>query len=155
MQMWDVRGKRKSKCECGMLDHVASSCPDSRSDDKDLRPECEAHGNGSGETEPNENIRATENDNLVDSDYEMNEGNVYQTQLTRDTKVNIDTRFGDLHEYAVQDTDTDCGESDELECLDNDEELPSSKRSREFEFNARVDMSNPQFKNGTAYIIYK
>ncbi|KAL2508746.1 Uncharacterized protein Fot_32393 [Forsythia ovata] len=107
-------------------------------------------GNVSGGSKPSAHIAANKNDNLVDSDYETNEGNEHESQPTVASNVNIDIGLGDLHDEALEETDTDYGDSDDLESLGSDGELRSTKRSREFDFNANVDMSNPQFKTGTS-----
>ncbi|KAL2494689.1 FIP1[V]-like protein [Forsythia ovata] len=51
----------------------------------------------------------------------------------------------------------DYGDFGELESLGSKGELPSTKRSREFEFNANVNMVDPQFKKapmpGAAHVV--
>ncbi|KAL2457340.1 hypothetical protein Fot_56299 [Forsythia ovata] len=116
----------------------------------ELRLECDDQGNVSRGSEPSDHIAANENDNLVDSDYETNEGNERESQPTAASNVNIDIGLSDLHDEALKETDTDYGDFDDLESVESDGELRSTKRSMEFEFNANVDTNNPQFKTGKA-----
>ncbi|KAL2527100.1 hypothetical protein Adt_12154 [Abeliophyllum distichum] len=121
---------------------------------EELRPEYEDQGNVSGRSEHLDHIGASENDNLMDSDYETNEGNEHESQPTNDaaSHVNIDMfGLGDLHDEAVEETDTDYGKSDELESLGSDGKCRSAKRSREVEFNANMGMTNPQFTTGLVF----
>ncbi|KAL2494876.1 FIP1[V]-like protein [Forsythia ovata] len=111
-----------------------------RSGNEELRPESKEQGDGSGQTEHSDHIGASENDNLVDLDYETNEGNEHESQLPGASNVNIDIGLCDLHDEALQESDMDYGDFGELESLGSKGELPSTKRSREFEFNANVNM---------------
>ncbi|KAL2456702.1 Uncharacterized protein Fot_56730 [Forsythia ovata] len=61
-----------------------------RSGQEELRPDCEDQGNVSGRPEHSDHIGASENVNLVDSDYESNEENKHESQLTAASPVNID-----------------------------------------------------------------
>ncbi|KAL2456695.1 hypothetical protein Fot_56725 [Forsythia ovata] len=122
-----------------------------RSGHEELRPDCEDQGNVSGRPEHSDHIGASENDNLVDSDYKSNEGNKHESQPTAASPVNIDMfGLGDLHDEAVEENDTDYGDSNELESLRSDGEFRCANIYKEFEFNANVDMTNPQFKTATA-----
>ncbi|KAL2529269.1 Uncharacterized protein Fot_21870 [Forsythia ovata] len=121
-----------------------------RSEHEELRPDCEDQGNVSGRPEHLDHIGASENDNLVDSDYETNEENEHESQPTAASLVNIDmSGLGDLHDEAVEKTYTDYGDSDELESLGSDGEFRCANIYKEFEFNANVDLTNPQFKTGS------
>ncbi|KAL2528520.1 hypothetical protein Fot_21121 [Forsythia ovata] len=74
-----------------------------RSGHEELRPDCEDQGNVSGRPEHSDHIGASENDNLVDSNYEKNEGNEHKSQRTAASPVNIDmSGLGDLHDEAVE-----------------------------------------------------
>ncbi|KAL2526208.1 hypothetical protein Adt_11262 [Abeliophyllum distichum] len=117
---------------------------------EELRPKCEDQGNVSGAPEKSDHIAANEYDNLVDLDYETNEGNENDSQPSAASNVNIDIGLGDLHDEVLQETDTDYGDFDDLKSLESDGEVRSTKSTREFEFNANVDMTNPQFKAGKA-----
>ncbi|KAL2552228.1 Uncharacterized protein Fot_05847 [Forsythia ovata] len=120
---------------------------------EELRPKCEDQGNVGGRPEHSDHSGASENDNLVDSDYETIEENEHGSQPTTASPVNIDmSGLGDLHDEAVEKTDTNYGNSDKLESLDSDGEFRSAKIYREFEFNANVDLTNLQFKTGTTYL---
>ncbi|KAL2513918.1 hypothetical protein Fot_27889 [Forsythia ovata] len=115
-----------------------------RSGHEELRPDCEDQGNVSGRPEHSDHIGASENDNLVDSDYETNEENEHESQPTATSPVNIDmSGLGDLHDEAVEENDTDYGDSDELESLGSDGEFRCANINKEFEFNANVDLTNP------------
>ncbi|KAL2529342.1 hypothetical protein Fot_21943 [Forsythia ovata] len=78
-----------------------------------LRRECDDQGNVSGQpeqdqgnvsggSEPSNHIVANENDNLVDSDYETNEGNEHESLPTAASNVNIDIGLGDLHDEELE-----------------------------------------------------
>ncbi|KAL2501384.1 hypothetical protein Fot_35232 [Forsythia ovata] len=56
--------------------------------------------------------------------------------------------LGDLHDEAVEETDTDDGDFDELGSLGSDGEFRCANIYKEFEFNANVDLTNLQFKIG-------
>ncbi|KAL2485962.1 MuDR family transposase [Abeliophyllum distichum] len=125
-----------------------------RSGQADLSPDSEEGGNVSGRPEHSDHSGASEHDNLMDSDYETNEGNDHESQPTNAaaSHVNVDmSGLGDLHDEPVEAHDTDYGESDELESLGSDGESRSAKRSREAEFNTNVDMNNPQFTTGLVF----
>ncbi|KAL2529307.1 hypothetical protein Fot_21908 [Forsythia ovata] len=94
-------------------------------------------------TQPESQPLSGEEPPIDQENYETNEGNEHESQPTTASNVNIDIGLGDLHDEALEETDTDYGDYDELESLGSDGELRSTKRSREFEFNANVDMTNP------------
>ncbi|KAL2529321.1 hypothetical protein Fot_21922 [Forsythia ovata] len=85
-------------------------------------------------TQPESQPLSGEEPPIDQENYETNEGNEHESQPTTASNVNID----DLHDEVLEETDTDYGDSDELESLGSDGELRSTKRSREFEFNANI-----------------
>ncbi|KAL2558424.1 hypothetical protein Fot_03163 [Forsythia ovata] len=117
---------------------------------EELSRKCEDQGDVSGRQEHSDHIEASDNENLVDSDYETHDDNKHESQPNAASNVNIDIGLGDLHDEALEETDTNYDDSDELESLGSDGEIRTTKRSREFEFNANVDINNPQFKTGKA-----
>ncbi|KAL2457404.1 Uncharacterized protein Adt_46375 [Abeliophyllum distichum] len=108
---------------------------------EELRQQGEGEFEGDRQTDVGEDGRRDENDILVESDYEMDEPQVEPTNVNN---VNIDIGFGEFVEGSSR-SESDYGDSDELESLDSEGELPKRRRTRD-EFNPRVDMVNPQFK---------
>ncbi|KAL2549568.1 Uncharacterized protein Fot_11098 [Forsythia ovata] len=82
-----------------------------------------------------EDGRPDEDDILVESDYEIAEP---QVEPTNDNNVNIDIGSGEYFEGSSR-SESNYGDSDELESLDSEGELPKKRRTRD-EFNPRVDM---------------
>ncbi|KAL2489110.1 Uncharacterized protein Fot_42402 [Forsythia ovata] len=76
----------------------------------------------------------------------MDKGSRPQAEPTIDNNMIIDIGFGDLYEGSGLNSDTDYRNLDDLDNLDSKRELPSRRRTRDFKFNHRVDIVNPQFK---------
>ncbi|KAL2546569.1 hypothetical protein Fot_15802 [Forsythia ovata] len=74
---------------------------------------------------------------LIESDYEMDEP---QVEPTNDNNVNIDIGFGEFVDGSGRNSESDYGDSEELESLDSEGELPKRRRTRD-DFNPRVDMN--------------
>ncbi|KAL2489120.1 hypothetical protein Fot_42412 [Forsythia ovata] len=101
---------------------------------------------GERQSDVGEDIGPDEDDILVNLDYEMDKGSRPQAEPTIDNNMIIDIGFGDLYEGLGLNSDTDYKNLDDLDNLDSKRELPSRRRTRDFIFNHRVDIVNPQFK---------
>ncbi|KAL2514947.1 Uncharacterized protein Fot_28918 [Forsythia ovata] len=97
----------------------------------------QGEGEGDRQSDVCEDGRPDEDDILVELDYEMDEP---QVEPTNDNNVNIDIGFGEFFKGSGR-SESDYGDSNELENLDSEGELPKKRRTRD-EFNPRVDMFN-------------
>ncbi|KAL2467746.1 Uncharacterized protein Fot_51271 [Forsythia ovata] len=113
-----------------------------RSGSEELRQQGEGEVDGDQHTDLGEDSMPDEDGILIESDYEMDEP---QVEPTNDNNVNIDIGFGEFVDGSGRNSESDYGDSEELESLDSEGELPKRRRTRD-DFNPRVDMVNPQFK---------
>lgn len=86
---------------------------------------------------------------LVESDYEMDNEPV-ATGEKGSQWVNFDFGFGVADAQQVRDSDTDCGDSNDLRSVHSEEE----GRACNDAFNVKTDMEDPMFKIGWSKILF-
>ncbi|KAL2496798.1 hypothetical protein Fot_40555 [Forsythia ovata] len=86
----------------------------------DRKGEGERHVDEIEESKAGEDIGLDQDDILVDSDYEMDEGSGPHAEPTVDNNVNIDIGFGYLYEGSEHNSDSDYEDSDELDSFESE-----------------------------------